>query len=81
MNIIILRRAQKQLEKMEAKTKTRIIDGLHGLREIPPVGEIERIKGKNHEYRLRIGRYRILFTFDNTKITIYDIGSRGDIYK
>jgi len=81
MNIIILKRVQKQLDKMDAKTRKRIIEGLYGLMEIPPVGDISKIQGEVKKYRLRIGDYRILFALNNEDITIYDVGPRGDIYK
>jgi len=45
--------------------------------------DIKRLFGYKQRYRLRIGKYRILFDKYDDKliIIVIDIGSRGDIYK
>jgi mRNA interferase RelE/StbE len=46
--------------------------------------DIKKMKGNwKGYYRLRIGQNRVIFTvdFNSQNITIYAIGSRGDIYK
>lgn len=47
----------------------------------PPEGDIKSLKGTNNEYRLRVGKYRIIYHYENDNLVILDIGSRGDIYK
>lgn len=39
------------------------------------------MQGKENQYRLRIGKYRIIYTYEDNTLIITDIGSRGDIYK
>ncbi|MCI4398923.1 MAG: hypothetical protein JHC37_00035, partial [Campylobacteraceae bacterium] len=41
--------------------------------------DIKKLQGTDGHYRLRVGRYRFLFTI--ILVYFYDIGSRGDIYK
>ena len=43
---------------------------------------IVKLKGKKQIFRLRIGKYRAIFTYDikNKIIKIIDMDSRGDIY-
>ena len=45
--------------------------------------DIQRLKNKEGHYRLRIGKYRILFEIlkDEVLIYFYKADSRGDIYK
>ncbi len=46
--------------------------------------DIKKLKGEwQGFYRLRIGKIRVIFSvdFDTLDIEIYNIGSRGDIYK
>lgn len=47
--------------------------------------DIKRIKGnKSIYYRIRIGKYRVIFTVINGKIVVVKTilaGSRGDVYK
>jgi mRNA interferase RelE/StbE len=66
--------------------KQRIKSGIEGLLELPPKGDIKQMQGFNPPaYRLRIGRYRIIYEYTNIGVDqvllIKDIGSRGDIYK
>jgi mRNA interferase RelE/StbE len=44
-------------------------------------GDIKKLKGSKNQYRLRVGKYRILFELESTTITVYDIGNRKDIYR
>lgn len=35
-----------------------------------------------HTYRLRVGKYRIIFAYDgNNGVIVHRVASRGDIYK
>ncbi len=45
--------------------------------------DIKELKGSKNHYRLRIGKYRILYEIISEKILIYfyKADSRGDIYK
>ena len=44
-------------------------------------GDIKKLTGTSHEYRLRIGKYRVLFELENNEIIIYDILLRKDAYR
>ena len=65
--------------------KQRIKDGIEGLLENPPLGDIKQLQGINPiNYRLRIGKYRVIYEYiGNNQNVLYikDVGSRGDIYK
>ncbi len=45
--------------------------------------DIAKLDGYEHHYRLRVGKYRLLYEIIESQILIYayDIDSRGDIYK
>ncbi|HNZ26767.1 MAG TPA: type II toxin-antitoxin system RelE/ParE family toxin [Spirochaetota bacterium] len=45
--------------------------------------DIKELKGNKNHYRLRVGKYRILYEIIDEKILIYfyKADSRGDIYK
>lgn len=43
-------------------------------------GDVKRLTHFTHEYRLRIGRYRVLFELDGDKVVIYRIRHRKDAY-
>jgi len=73
--------AVKTISAMNKQTQHLIKKGIEGI----PNGDIVPLQGTDNEYRLRIGKYRILFEYkqkDSEKILyILDVGSRGDIYK
>lgn len=81
MEIRYTKVAVKAILAMDKQTQQRIKLGVEGI----PEGDIIPLQGKDNEYRLRIGKYRILFEYrqkDNEKVLfILDVGSRGDIYK
>lgn len=80
--IFLSRIAEKDLEKMDKKSKPRIFAALFDLRKDPHLGK--KLEGKFCEcYSLRVGLYRIIYKIYKTKlnILIIRIGSRQGIYK
>ena len=77
--IIYLKRAFKTLEDYDLNTRKRIIKAIERI----PQGDIKKLQGEKHPslYRLRIGKYRIIYHIENENIVIAKIDSRGDIYK
>lgn len=78
MNIEYARRAVKAINGMDAKTKQRIKVGIEKI----PNGDIKPLKGSSGAYRLRVGDWRIIFSYpkENT-VLIEKIAPRGEIYK
>jgi mRNA interferase RelE/StbE len=79
---ILLKPAQKYLERLRLEDKERIITALDGLISGIEQLDIKPLKGRP-ESRLRVGKYRILFVEDkiNQLFVITAIGARGDIYE
>ena len=77
-NIEYDKRCLKYLKKLDKDNQLRIIKAINEL----PLGDVKRLQGDNHNYRLRVGNYRIAFSKDYEKliILIIEIGPRGDIY-
>lgn len=78
--IIIKKKAKKFIDKLPLNEKKRLVSAIENL----PNGEdIKRLKGYSDLLRLRVGEYRIIYTVDNGKLTVYviDAGNRGEIYK
>lgn len=79
--IILTRRALKDLEKIDAKSKTRIGDKLKILIN-DPIGASKKLSIPIiGTYRFRVGEYRIIFDVENDTVIILRIGHRKDIYK
>lgn len=79
---VVLKPAQKYLERMQLTDQLRIIEALDLLLTQPETLDIKPLKGRS-ELRLRVGKYRILFVEDREAQTyvITTIASRGDVYK
>lgn len=74
-----LKSAYKTLVEYDNSTRKRIIDAIEKI----PQGDIKRIQGEKYPplFRLRVGKYRIIYHVQNEEIIIAKIDTRGDIYK
>jgi mRNA-degrading endonuclease RelE of RelBE toxin-antitoxin system len=80
MNIFFSKTILKYLSKLEKQVRANIIEDIEGL---PDKGDIRKMKRQSIQniYRLRIGKYRILYIWEKDTVKILDIDTRGDIYK
>ncbi len=80
MKIFYSRTSLKYLHGLDKKTTGKIIKAIDIL---PYEGDVKKLKGEREKniYRLRIGRYRIIFARDKDEIKIVKIDTRGDVYK
>ncbi|MFZ3136826.1 MAG: type II toxin-antitoxin system RelE/ParE family toxin [Thermodesulfovibrionales bacterium] len=74
------KKAAKSYARLPEDYKTLVDLALYKLSEGLPV-DIKPILGEKDIYRIRVGRYRILFTIIDNVVLISSIGPRGDIYK
>lgn len=87
MDIEFSRSAAKFLQSADRPTRERIKAGILGLIQQPPIGDIKVLQGwKPPSYRLRIGKYRVVYSYLQREggipyLYIRDIGARGGIYK
>jgi len=85
VQIEIAKDAEKYISKLDKPTKKKIRDGILGLTESPPKGDIKPLQGRKGEYRLRLGKYRILYKYSDSNVFkilhINKVDSRGDVYK
>jgi len=70
----------KYLAKLDKSVKLKIVASIERL---PGEGDIKKMRGPGPPdlYRLRMGKYRVLYTWEEDVIRIIDIDTRGDIYK
>jgi mRNA interferase RelE/StbE len=78
MKTIFYKQAVKTLERIDSTAKQRIKKGVDGI----PKGDIKKLQGHTELYRLRVGDWRIVFSYpDDETILIEKVSPRGDIYK
>ncbi len=77
--IVLNKRAKKFIDGLSRQEKMRIIAAVE---QLPHIGDIKRLKNHSSLFRLRVGKYRIIYSVDNGKLIIYvvDAGNRGEIY-
>lgn len=73
------KRAAKFLGAQVQSVKDRIKSAIHET----PKGDIKPLQEQfSGLFRLRVGGFRVIFKYmDADTVYVYDIGSRGDIYK
>ena len=76
---IYSKQATKVINSLDKPTKQRIREGIDKI----PNGDIKQITGrKTTTYRLRIGDWRILFSYaDSNTVLVEKIAPRGEVYK
>jgi len=80
MDIFFSKSSLKYLARLERQVRSNIISAIEGL---PDRGDIRKMKGRSIQniFRLRVGKFRVLFVREIDLIKIIEIDTRGDIYK
>ena len=81
--IILSKNAEKFLETLDQEPKLRILEKIRELKTNSANLDIKKLQSHHDLYRLRVGHFRIVYTFEHERVTIYivAIGNRGDIYQ
>jgi len=82
--VLLHRRAESFLGKLDANKRNRIADKLKELEEFPgPKLDLTKIAGEEDTFRLRIGKYRALFKIYSKEniIVIVNIDLRKRVYR
>ena len=81
-NVYLDKRAEKQLDKLQAITQIKVAQAIQQLSELTKESSgIKKLKKPLVGYRKRVGSYRILFDIEGNKLTIYKIKHRKDTYE
>jgi mRNA interferase RelE/StbE len=81
--VFLERKASRQLEKLDKDVRDRIVKALHVLRDegFSRKLNIVKLRGYKNNYRLRVGRYRILFELEAERtIIVYAVLPRKKAY-
>jgi len=80
MRVFYSKTSLKHLAKLGKNIQENIVTAIDGL---PDRGDIQKMRGQSlkNVFRLRVGRYRILYIRETEVTRILDIDTRGDIYK
>lgn len=81
--IRLSRTARKQLANVPQQDRERVIAALDRLADDPYQTDIRKLTGSNDEWRLRVGQWRVRFSFDyeTNAIDILRVLPRGRAYR
>ena len=82
--LLIKASAAKEIEAVGTKAdRRRIVKRIEALAQDPREQGSEKLAGSADRYRVRQGRYRIIYLIDDRRreVTIFKIGHRKDVYR
>lgn len=79
--VLILRRAQKELAGLPKADYARVRDAVAALADDPRPPGCKKLVGRDG-WRIRSGDYRVIYEIDDPqrKVTVLHIGNRRDVY-
>lgn len=80
--IVFSRPASKSFEGLTTELQRRIGTEIDGLRiDLRPHG-CEKLKGREDQYRIRVGDYRVVYTIEDERLVVLvlQIGNRRNVY-
>ncbi len=80
-SLVYTRRAIKDIQRLEEKTRKRIGKSLLRYSEDPLSYAEKLTDSKLGNYRFRIGDYRVIFDLEETDIAVLRVGIRKESYR
>ncbi len=80
--VLVTAGAERELRNLPERERRRVTAGMLALADNPRPPGCQKLSGMEG-YRLRVGRYRILYVVDDAPrtVTIYEIGHRREVYR
>jgi mRNA interferase RelE/StbE len=81
-SVFFKRSVEKDFQSIPQKDLKRILQRIELLREDPRPSGCEKLTGQER-YRVRQGRYRILYSIQDDRLTVWvvKVGHRKDVYR
>ena len=80
MKFLYSKTSIKYLQNLERNVGRKMVEAIE---KLPFEGDIGKLKGKKVKniFRLRIAKYRVIYSLEKETIKIIKIDTRGDVYK
>lgn len=80
--VLILRRAQRELQRIPQEGYDRVREAMRGLAHNPRPTGCLALTGRTG-WRIRVGDYRVIYEIDDGQhtVTIVHVGHRHDVYR
>jgi mRNA interferase RelE/StbE len=79
-DLVISNRFRRDLRRLDADTHRRVIEALEELQEDPYRGR-QLTDVRIGQWRIRVGDYRIRYDIEGTRVLLYRVRHRRDIYR
>ena len=81
--IEVTKSAEKQLRKITKRDRAPVVEAMSCLSSDPRPKGCRKLRGYETIYRIRVGRYRIVYEIYDKKIVVVvlKIGHRKDVYR
>ncbi len=82
--LLIKASAAKEIETLGSKAdRKRIVEGIRALAASPRPAGSEKLAGYADRYRIRQGRYRVVYHIDDERreVIVFKVGHRKDVYR
>jgi len=83
-DIVFSVQAQRQFKALERQIAERIKNAIEAhLRTLPPTGDVIKLEGRQGEFRLRVGDWRVTFRYRiaEREVHISEVKHRSKAYK
>ncbi len=80
-DVLVEKKALKQLKKAPFDHKERIKETLAGLSEFPEDLDVKKLVSTGNRYRIRVGTWRIIVEINDTTIRVIAVLPRKKAYK
>lgn len=79
----ITRTAERQIEALPAADRRLVVAAIQGLSIEPRPRGCRKLLGQRDVFRLRVRRYRVIYSVDDEAITVLvlKVGHRKDVYR
>jgi len=81
--VLLERRAQRDIKKLPAEVFHRIIPSIKALAEDPKPPGCRKIAGSKNDWRIRIGEYRVIYEIDEhaEAVRVMRVRHRREVYR
>ena len=81
--VILEPSAQRDMRRLTKTIHGRILRALYKLETDPRHQVVKRLTGFEHQWRVRVGEYRVLYEIDDDKrlVHVYRIAHRSEVYR
>ncbi|MFN4258292.1 MAG: type II toxin-antitoxin system RelE family toxin [Gemmataceae bacterium] len=81
--LIIKPSAEKEMDRLPARVRQRIVAALEGLREEPRPPGCAKLHGTDDFWRIRAGQYRVVYTIRDAAliVLVVRVAHRKDAYR